>query len=228
MALYRFSLLKYPLKVNDGMSKLKYAIIISIWIIIFLFWTINYIPSYNEGCGVIDLYALRLSIVILFYIMPLFIIITSNILTIHELRKRNKIKQAKGLGHHVAAPGTVIHTHKNHHHVEETIIHNSHGNHEGHHDINSIKETDPHKFRKAFLKAIKPYICLFIVSITMIICFTPYTTMSFLPEWGKNDIDSIFGTMTYFIGVVNPITIIIFQDSFRHEFERYFCCKKQH
>ena len=184
-----------------------------------MIFIIYYIPTYSNGCDNTDPYALRLSASIILYVIPLTLILTSNILTIYELKKRNKIKQASGLGKHIAAPATVVHPQR----VEETVI-NSHDHAT---DIHSIKTTDPHKYRREFIKAIKPYICLFCVSFSIIVCFTPYIIMSFVSEWGDLDSYKIFSTLTYFIGVANPIILLIFQDSFRHEFKHYICCNKQ-
>ena len=218
MAIYRYTLLRFPLKVNDAMTKIKYVIIFSIWAIVFMFWFVYYGFHYEEKiCTYEDAQELKISAVIIFYLTPLVLILTCNVLTIFELRKRNKIKRAKGLGV-TKYPITINNFRK----IEPTVCNSINGNQE----VNLSKENEKNNSKKMFFKLIKPYTCLLLVSLSMIVCFTPYTILAFNESWIKLEIYSISYVCTFLIGIFNPLAIFLYQDSFRVVIKKFLCFKK--
>ncbi len=221
MALYRYALLHFPLKITDQMTKVKYSIIICIWTVIIGFWLIYYAIHYDDKiCTYDDTLGLKISAVVIFYLTPLILILSSNILTIIELRKRNRIKVAKGLG---AKPLATI-TRRPLTKTELTVMPNSDNN--DNLGVNSKKENYQNIPRRSFFKSLKPYICLLLVSISMLVCFTPYTILALNQNWSELVIYKISYACVYLIGVLNPIFIIAFQDSFTVIFKSLFCRKK--
>ena len=218
MAIYRYTLLRFPLRVNDTMTKIKYGILFSLWLVILIFWTIYYGIHYNEEiCTYEDATELKISAVIVFYFTPLTLILSFNVFTIFELRKRNKTKKAKGLGVKTY-PETVNNLRK----IESTATICNSLNIESNKEVVKKKESDKNHSRRMFLKFIKPYTCLFLVSITTVVCFTPYSILAFKESWSELEIYSISYVCTYLIGIFNPIFIFMYQDSFKNVIKNYF------
>jgi hypothetical protein len=76
---------------------------------------------------------------------------------------------------------------------------------------------------------IRPFLCLACVSLTMIVCFLPYSITFPISKSCLDCLDPVLKrislTLSYFIGAINPIIIITFQESFRNEFVKFISCK---
>ena len=101
MSFHRYFQLKYPLKSNERMSLIKCLILSLNWVFNYLFWTSSYVYQYfyfhDEASFGMENKNFLLMIDVLFYAGPLLIILGLNILVLIEIKKRNKIKQIKGL-----------------------------------------------------------------------------------------------------------------------------------
>ena len=188
ITVHRYFQLRFPLKSHEKMTKVKYAILVSVWLCVILFWLIsNTILSLNtrDSRNTIEYpFGFVLFVDIVFYAIPLLLVLFLNIFTFVELKKRNKLKQAIG-GSHSATYGGANSSHKH---------------------------------------FIRSYICLFCVSLTLIVCFLPYSftfPLSAYYECFNLIVRRISITLTYFIGIINPIVIFIFQETFRNECGRF-------
>ena len=189
MSFHRLFQLKFPLSTTEKISKKSYAIIFSAWLGIALFWLGQIIVElfYQQDCEMNFKIGFELCGHIMFYCMPLFFIVLTNSLTIHELRKRHKVKQSNGL---------------------------------------EQAEHVTHQSRNSKYKLLRPYACLFLVSVTMILSFTLYTITFPIYIYCEAYLDAylreISVLLTYLIVVMNPIIILIFQESFKNECIKFF------
>ena len=214
MSLHRFFQLKFPLKTNETVTKLKMFILGLVWFLILTFWVITVNVKYDGACEVTYNFAFVFVIDFLFYILPLGLVIFLNALTLNELKKRNKTNESKGITHNNLRKINVLPPERTAEKSTATTSKND----------NKTQNTKS----KGMDKHNKPFICLFCVSLTMIVCFTPYIIAFPLNYSCDSDfcIDEILfkfiSAMTYLIGVINPVIIIIFQDNYKNEILKFY------
>lgn len=185
MSLHRLFQLKFALKTNEHITSKNLVIIIMVWILIFSFWLSGLIINLTldfKTCMPNFQFFYSLVGQILFYFIPLVLITVLNVLTLIELKKRNKAKQSIGLEH-----------------LE---------------NANSNGKT--HTF-----KHYKPYFCLFGISLTIILSFILYVFIYpidiYCSEMLNHHLIDATISLTFLIVVMNPLILLIFQDSFKTE-----------
>ena len=191
MSFHRYFQLKFALKTNEQMTKKNLIVIFLAWILISLFWLSVLIVDLASDMGDCST-NFKFVYIILGQIIFYFIpLIFITMLNILTIVEINKRNKIKHLSG-LDHPG-----------------HSSSSNNR--HGIN--------KFRHY-----KPYLCLFGISSTMVFSFILYVVIypveMYCSDYVDQNLSDLTVSLTFLIIVMDPIIILVFQESFKTEFIR--------
>ncbi|CAF1013475.1 unnamed protein product [Brachionus calyciflorus] len=221
MSIHRFRQLKWPLKVNENMSKEKYALIFGKWILIYLFWGLSVIlvtrSNFNpENCYFTSTFAYVISADSVGYFLPVIAVFLTNIFVYLELRKNFKKRNIK-LG---AIKKTRV--------LKElqTQINSVSRNLE---KFKGSKDNETTRSRRLDInKEKKAILCIWSISIFLCVLFSVFCISWPLKAKCSDCVSDVILEigywMSYIYSTFNPVILLIFNNKYRHEFYKTFCC----